>query len=820
MMADAGLRRITPGPGSADIALVSSHRPPPEEHDALEPPVAVRAGLARIARLLGAHVYAGELRADGSFRETFAGPGLDDLLGGRPPGEDAHAAWWDAVHPDDRETVLEMHAALARGETVEAEYRLVGLDGVVRRVLDRMQPRPAPGGRVLVDGIALDLGEPDDGVELPEPDEALYVLLLSPDGVTRLVTAGTGWARVLGADVGEDPDLLAEAWAAAVHATDAAAFLAARERLRAGEPTDVAYRLVGLDGQERVVLDRATPSPGRDGSVLAAGIVVDVTAERRARTELEETRRRLETVLAAVAEVVFTEQLLDDGGRHAVFVGPGLEGLLGGSVEREALPDAWDAAVHPDDRSAWRHHLAAVTRGEAADLEHRLVGLDGVTRWVALRSRPRRDPAGRRLVDGIAADVTARRLAADLTAERERRLRSLVEAMEDVVLTVELEPPDRLRPVLVGHGLERLLGGPVPARTDPVEIWRAALHPADRPDFDAALRTLRNLVAIDHVHRIVGLDGVVRSIEWRARPRAGEDGRVLIEGMLSDVSEERRALHAIERAHADAEERSRVDALTGLANRLRLEEELSRSPGAVAVLGLDVDHFKRVNDTYGHAVGDEVLVEVGRRLRGAVRTTDLVARPGGEEFTVLVPHLPDDAALVRIGEALRRAVSDRPFPTAAGALDVTVSIGAARRGAGVDTPAAALLDDADAALYAAKRRGRNRVVLATGLTDADRVAEEPTPLRLARALALAAGVPQEQGAAAASTAADVAEELGLAPGDAVAACAAAWLVSVDGDAVRAVRELADVAPALERWRKGEPENGPVERVLARLPLAS
>ena len=215
--------------------------------------------------------------------------------------------------------------------------------------------------------------------------------------------------------------------------------------------------------------------------------------------------------------------------------------------------------------------------------------------------------------------------------------------------------------MLVGHGLERLLGGPVPARTDPVEIWRAALHPEDRPAFAAALRSLRKLAAIDHVHRVVGLDGVVRNVEWRARPRAGEDGRVLIEGMLSDVSEERRALHAIERAHADAEERSRVDALTGLGNRLRLEEELAGSRGAVAVLGLDVDHFKRVNDTYGHAVGDEVLVEVAQRLRGAVRATDVVARPGGEEFAV-VPHLPDDAALLRIGDALPPRRRRPPLP--------------------------------------------------------------------------------------------------------------------------------------------------------------
>ena len=801
---------------------MSSHRPPPEEHDTLEPPVAVRAGLARIARLLGAHVYAGELRADGSFRETFAGPGLDELLGGLPPGEDAHAAWWAAIHPDDRETVLEMHAALARGETVEAEYRVVGLDGVVRRVLDRMQPRPAPGGRVLVDGIALDVGEPGDGDRAPGAGRSAL------RAAARRGRRHAARARRLGLGAG------------ARHrgrrrprpAGRGVGCRRARERRRPaswrrasgcarGEPTDVAYRLVGLDGRERVVLDRATPWPGPDGSVLAAGIVVDVTGERRARTELEETQRRLETVLAAVAEVVFTEQLLDDGGRPRRLRGAGAGGPArrrrrtrgpAGDLGRGGAPGR-SGRVEPP---AWPRSIAA----SRTDLEHRLLGLDGVERWVALRSRPRHDPAGRRLVDGIATDVTARRQAADVVAERERRLRSLVEAIDDVVLTVELEPPDRLRPVLVGHGLERLLGGPVPARADPVEIWRAALHPEDRPAFAAALRSCAELGR--HRPRAPRRRPRRRRAQRRvARTAAGGRGRARADrghavGRLGGAPR----VHAIERAHADAEERSRVDALTGLGNRLRLEEELAGARGAVAVLGLDVDHFKRVNDTYGHAVGDEVLVEVAQRLRGAVRATDVVARPGGEEFTVLVPHLPDDAALLRIGDALRRAVGDRPFPTTAGPLDITVSIGAARRGAG----------GGHARRDAARRRRRcplrreaprpqPRRRSTSGLTDDDRVAEEPTPLRLARALALAAGVPwpgrgdgRDRGRRGGGA--------GPGPADAAAARAAAWLVCVDGDAVRAVRELADVAPALERWRRGEPEDGPIERVLARLPLAS
>jgi diguanylate cyclase (GGDEF)-like protein len=710
-----------------------------------------------------------------------------------------------------------MHEALRRGETVEAEYRLCGLDGRTRQVLDRMQPRPAPGGRTLVEGIVMELPAAEAA---PEPDEALYTLLLAPDGSAVVESAGSGWTRVLGGDVGTRPDVVGDAWVAHVHPADTGAFLAAREELRAGRPIEAVYRLVGLDGQERVVVDRAAAHRRPDGGLIACGLLFEVTAERRARLELDEIRERLETVLAAVAEVVFTEQLLDDGQRCAVFLGPGVEGILGARVDRPDLAAAWDAAVHPDDRPAWSAHQAAIARGEAADVEHRLLGLDGRIRWVALRSRPRLDAAGRRLVDGIAADVTARREEADRAAERARRLRSLVDAIDDVVLTVELHPPDELRPVLFGAGLERLLGGAVPARTEPLSIWRAALHPDDRPAFAVALERLAALQPVDHVHRVAGLDGVVRWLEWRARPRATAEGHVLVEGLLSDVSAERSAIDAMQRAHEDAEQRSRADALTGLANRAYLDEALAGATGPFGLLALDVDHFKRVNDTYGHAVGDEVLVEVARRLVAVVRTGDLVARPGGEEFAVLLPQVRADDVLRRVAESVRRAIEQPPVATAAGPLAITASLGAARRSPGDERPGAAVADDADAALYAAKRRGRNRVVLAHELTEDDRVAEDPAPVRLARALALAAGCDvacrQRE-----RSAARIAEELGLAPAESIAAQAASWLVGVDPAAVAAVRELAEIGPGIEAWRAGEEgaDAPAVARVLGLLGMA-
>jgi diguanylate cyclase (GGDEF)-like protein len=122
---------------------------------------------------------------------------------------------------------------------------------------------------------------------------------------------------------------------------------------------------------------------------------------------------------------------------------------------------------------------------------------------------------------------------------------------------------------------------------------------------------------------------------------------------------------------------------------------------------LDIDHFKKINDTYGHQAGDEVIREVVQRLSAAGRPGDLLARYGGEEFVLLLPDVGDDAAA--IAERLRAGVAGSPVGTAAGEVPVTISIGVAHL-----DPAEridALLARADACLYQAKNSGRNRVVL-------------------------------------------------------------------------------------------------------------
>jgi len=157
------------------------------------------------------------------------------------------------------------------------------------------------------------------------------------------------------------------------------------------------------------------------------------------------------------------------------------------------------------------------------------------------------------------------------------------------------------------------------------------------------------------------------------------------------------------------------DPLTGLDNRremyTRLEQELARARRygePLAVVMLDIDHFKAVNDHYGHQAGDAVLQELAQRLLQQARKADLVARYGGEEFLLILPRT-DLAAAGVFAERLRERIAGRPFGTPAGELSIQVSIGvAAYPDQAADSDS--LIRAADTALYSAKQQGRNRVV--------------------------------------------------------------------------------------------------------------
>jgi len=197
-------------------------------------------------------------------------------------------------------------------------------------------------------------------------------------------------------------------------------------------------------------------------------------------------------------------------------------------------------------------------------------------------------------------------------------------------------------------------------------------------------------------------------------PQGGRTGTVAV---LFDVTARKLAELELERS-------ARTDALTGLTNRRHFHEladlaegRASRGGHALAVLMIDIDHFKKVNDTYGHAAGDEALRHVARVCAARVRATDVIARYGGEEFIVLLSNV-DEHDAARVAEELRSAVERSPVALDHGPLNLTLSIGVARTDPSVGIDLSVCVNRADEALYASKAGGRNRVTVKPELAGA------------------------------------------------------------------------------------------------------
>ena len=240
-------------------------------------------------------------------------------------------------------------------------------------------------------------------------------------------------------------------------------------------------------------------------------------------------------------------------------------------------------------------------------------------------------------------------------------------------------------------------------------------------DLSAALHALRRHLAAKKVANDRRNEDLVRHLKFEHRMAVAHREAEAQESRNAELAAVNAALtESLERQRelqGELERLANTDLLTGLRNRRNMQElgerEVARSlrTGRPLVLMIaDADHFKLINDRYGHAVGDEVLIEIGARLRKAVRTVDTVARWGGEEFCLLLVESNLDGAVIT-AERLRRAMSRCPFETTAGALTMTLSIGIAVLQPGSEGLSGLLLR-ADAALYAAKDLGRDRYFVA------------------------------------------------------------------------------------------------------------
>ncbi len=265
--------------------------------------------------------------------------------------------------------------------------------------------------------------------------------------------------------------------------------------------------------------------------------------------------------------------------------------------------------------------------------------------------------------------------------------------------------------------------------------WTEITHPDDLAANMALFQRMAagEFDAFQFDKRFLRKDGGIVDTTMECQCMRHRDGSIeTVVIMVQDITERKRSEAALKRAFDDLQQQAITDPLTGLYNRRFLYEVLPRELAragrnkiAVAVMMMDIDHFKRVNDTYGHEAGDLVLKEIARTIKTTLRASDICCRYGGEEISVVLPEAPVDGARMR-AEVLRAAIEKLEVEgPGQKRIRVTISIGVAVY-PGHGTNADALLRAADEALYEAKGAGRNRVVVKSASDAASNQDKSPT----------------------------------------------------------------------------------------------
>ncbi|MEA2550251.1 MAG: hypothetical protein QOE25_20, partial [Actinomycetota bacterium] len=471
-----------------------------------------------------------------------------------------------------------------------------------------------------------------------------------------------------------------------------------------------------LRAAERVQLESALKRAEEKYRALIGGPGSDqVDASLR---EAEEQYRHLVEQLPVI---VYTDKI-DDGDMETwdtVYVSPQIERILGYTPEEwMADPELWYRNLHPDDREAAvaddHYEFNVMTEGDPDGVhsfdeetsDYRIYGKDGRLVWLRDHNIIIRDDAGvPRFQQGIMTDVTELRQAEDEVKRSEKRFESLVQNSSDVVLVIDTDTTIR-------YASPSSLGvlGSEPALLEGTRLIEL-IHPDDK------VRALSFLTALP------GESGHADLLDFRLQHAAEKFiyTETLRTNLLSDEN-----VHGIVLNVRDISERRTFeeqlshqafhDPITDLANRALFRDRAThaiarqaRDGKPIAVLFLDLDDFKMVNDSLGHAAGDQLLREVGDRLEGCLRAVDTAARLGGDEFAVLLEDGGGEVHAVEVADRVLKGLVE-PFSLDGREIILRASIGIAvsHAGGGGAQDGDELLRNAEAAMYIAKESGKGR----------------------------------------------------------------------------------------------------------------
>jgi diguanylate cyclase (GGDEF)-like protein/PAS domain S-box-containing protein len=661
------------------------------------------------------------LRASEQRYRSLFEHSLDASYLGRPDGTvlDVNQAWLD-LFGYSREDLASVNAVSFYAEPADRDvfiHRMAQTGFVQDEVLYRRKDgttfwcqrsqvalKDESGAVVAYQGVMRDVTERRQAEAALRESEEKYrtlfrlsrdaIYLVQPDGT--FVEVNQAWLDMLGCSPEDVAKFDAAHWYA--NPDDRAVF---RKRLAAaGDMLDDEVQLRRKDGtvfdcQRRNVVQR-----DEHGNIRAfQGVMRDVTEMRNAERALRKSEEEYRSLFEQSMDPIVLVEI--DGSN--IRANQAWLDLFGYS--REELPNLNIANIYenPDDR---RQFLRTMAEAGLVEDEVRLKKKDGTVFDCQRRFVARRDEHGNaREFQGVMRDVTEIRNAERALRKSEEEYRSLFEQSMDAIMQVEVDGSNlRANQAwldLFGYSREEL---------PTLNIVQVYANPDNRKDF---LRRIAQTGVIEDEVRFKKKDGTVFDCARTVTERRDEHRNVVgFQGIMKDVTQQKHD-------RAELERLARFDPLTGLLNRRSIMEKLAewishvrRYKGRLSVAMLDIDHFKRVNDLHGHLVGDRVLADAANMVQQSVRLTDFAGRYGGEEFLVILPRT-DAAGAATAAERIRASLQGLPIMNDARGKPsrVTASIGVAEWR--VEDNEDTLVGRADAALYVAKKAGRNRVEVAS-----------------------------------------------------------------------------------------------------------
>lgn len=427
------------------------------------------------------------------------------------------------------------------------------------------------------------------------------------------------------------------------------------------------------------------------GNVTAAAIIAkDITALRRA--------QELYSTLAQNSPI--SVMIIQDG---LIKWANGKMRETLGYTDKELLDKPFESFLHPEDRESAKNNFLSMLKGESSlPYEYRVLAKNGDYLW-HLGTVASITYQGKKAVLGSQMDITAHKKIERQLRQSEERYRSIIDTITDAYYEVDL-------------------AGNVTAFNEPyLNLYEYSAAEMQGKNYREYVDKEKAKMAYWVFHQVFETGKPTKKMEWEIIAKSGRKKQVELSvslirdaqgkpqgfrGIISDVTERRRSEEIIRH-------QAFHDPLTGLANRLLFYDRMQmafklakRNQAMVAVIILDIDKFKEINDSHGHKAGDDVLKAIADRLLQMVRASDTIARYGGDEFTLIMPSLSCEEDALTVARKIITAFQ-RPFAAGEKKIDVTASIGVAiypAHGTDSDT----LLSKADNAMYRAKAMGRNK----------------------------------------------------------------------------------------------------------------